>query len=372
MERKIALILGATGGIGGAVARRLAATGWDVRALHRAPEGQPALPGITWLKGDAMVAADVAAAARGASLIVHAVNPPGYRDWDKLVLPMLDNSIAAAAANRARVLLPGTVYNYGPDAFPDIDETAPQNPRTAKGRIRVEMENRLRALAASGKGTVLIVRAGDFFGPGAANNWFSQGLVKTGGRPRAITYPGKRGIGHQWAYLPDVAETMLRLIEREDLDDFASFHMAGQWDADGTAMVDAIRRVLGDPAVPVRRMPWWAMRLASPFVPLLRELLEMKYLWDRPVRLRGDWLAGTLGAEPHTPLEEAVRATLAAMGALAAGDASRSPGGQRSPERRQTVTESSMLGVRPTEKCSNTTPLVSAAKKHQTDANHMA
>ena len=36
------------------------------------------------------------------------------------------------------------------------------------------------------------------------------------------TYPGTRGIGHQWAYLPDVAETMIRLLEKsDDLDTFA-------------------------------------------------------------------------------------------------------------------------------------------------------
>lgn len=93
--------------------------------------------------------------------------------------------------------------------------------------------------------------------------------------------------------------------------------MDGQWDADGTRMADAICRALGDPAVPVYRMRWWAMRLAAPFVPLLRELLAMKYLWDQPVRLRNDRLLATLGHEPRTPLDEAVRATLGALGSLA-------------------------------------------------------
>ncbi len=35
---------------------------------------------------------------QGVSLIVHAVNPPGYRNWGQLVLPMIDNTIAAAQA----------------------------------------------------------------------------------------------------------------------------------------------------------------------------------------------------------------------------------------------------------------------------------
>jgi len=321
MEKKIALVLGATGGIGGEVAARLSAAGWQVRALNRNPERVAKDGCFTWIKGDALDAGDVASAAQDVSLIVHAVNPPGYRDWEKLVLPMLDNTIAAAKANGARILLPGTVYNYGPDAFPDITEDAPQNARTRKGRIRVEMEQRLRQAAEGGALKVLIVRAGDFFGPKAANNWFSQGLVKPGARPKAISYPGKRGVGHQWAYLPDVAETMIRLVEEHGLEDFATFHMEGQWDADGTRMTDAIRRALGTPAVPVKAMPWWLMRLASPFVPLLRELSEMKYLWERPVRLVNAKVEAAIGPEPRTPLDEAVAKTLQAIGCLDARQA---------------------------------------------------
>ena len=316
MAEKLALVLGATGGIGGEVARHLVAAGWRVRAMHRDPAARRGDARFDWVKGDAMNRADVIAAASGASLVVHAVNPPGYRDWEKLVLPMLDNTIAAASASGARVLLPGTVYNYGPDTFPDIAEDAPQQPLTKKGRIRVELERRLQAAAERGDIGALIVRAGDFFGPAAANNWFSQGLVKPGSRPRSISYPGRPGIGHQWAYLPDVAQTMVRLVERDGPGRFERFHMEGHWDADGTRMVAAIRRALGEPTVPVRRTPWLMMRLASPFVPLLRELMEMKYLWEQPVRLRNGRLVAALGAEPRTPLDEAVRETLAAMGCL--------------------------------------------------------
>ena len=122
---RTALVLGATGGVGGEVARRLVARGWRVRALNRNPDALPdssRVEGLSWLRGDAMSANDVAAAAAGTSVIVHAVNPPGYRNWGRLVLPMLNNAIAAARANHARIVLPGTVYNFGPDAFPDLHE----------------------------------------------------------------------------------------------------------------------------------------------------------------------------------------------------------------------------------------------------------
>src|SRR5215469_846997 len=159
------LVLGASGGIGGEVARQLRGAGWQVRALKRGlARDEEQRDGITWVRGDAMNRDDVLRAARGCSVIVHAVNPPGYRRWAELVLPMLDNTIGAAIAQRATIVLPGTVYNYGPDVFPLLTEDAPQNPTTRKGAIRVEMERRLRAATQRGA-RVIIVRAGDFFGP---------------------------------------------------------------------------------------------------------------------------------------------------------------------------------------------------------------
>ncbi|MFI5012623.1 MAG: NAD(P)H-binding protein [Hyphomicrobiales bacterium] len=328
-KEKTALVLGATGGIGGEMAAKLVARGWRVRALNRNPAGaKQRMQGLAWMIGDATRPEDVRAAAEGTSLIVHAVNPPGYRKWGELVLPMLESSIAAARATGARIVLPGSIYNFGPDAFPVLRESSPQHPLTRKGAVRAEMERRLRVASETGLRT-LIVRAGDFFGPKVGNNWFAQGLVKPGRPVAAISYPGRPGIGHAWAYLPDVAETMMRLVERGDaLAPFESFHFAGHFDADGTRMIEAIRKAVGNPRLPVRRFPWMVLAALSPFVTLFREMREMRYLWREPISLDNTRLMGVIGAEPHTPIEAAVRATLEGLGCLAVASIpeSREPG----------------------------------------------
>jgi nucleoside-diphosphate-sugar epimerase len=303
---KTALILGATGGVGGALTAVLLARGWTLKALTRDPARAAAGrdPAIQWMQGDAMDREAVVAAAEGVSLVVHAVNPPGYRDWDKLVLPMMDNSIAAARAAGARVLLPGTVYNYGPDAFPVLREDSPQRPLTRKGKIRAEMERRLQGSGVP----ALVVRAGDFFGDGGAN-WFAQGLVKAGKPLEAISRPGKRGLGHGWAYLPDLAETMAQLIERTPAEGFQTYHFAGHFDADGLRMIEAIRRAAGR-ELKVKAFPWPLVVLLAPAVVLFREMLEMRYLWQEPLRLDNAKLLAVLGREPHTPFDEAVKTTL--------------------------------------------------------------
>ena len=94
--------------------------------------------------------------------------------------------------------------------------------------------------------------------------------------------------------------------------------MNGHWDADGAQMTDAIRRVLGNARLPMRSFPWWLLGPAAPFVPLFREMKEMRYLWQQPVRMDNLRLLQVLGEEPHTPLDEAVRATLRGLGCLPA------------------------------------------------------
>ncbi|WP_322044608.1 NAD-dependent epimerase/dehydratase family protein [Paraburkholderia sp. J67] len=314
---RTALVLGVSGGIGGELARQLVGAGWRVRALQRRAGD---LGPIEVIQGDVMDRDAVMRAAQGCEVIVHAVNPPGYRRWADLVLPMIDNTLAAAQAAHATVVLPGTVYNFGPEALPRVAEDAPQQPRTRKGAIRVELERRIEAATAR-DARAIVVRAGDFFGPHVGNSWLAQGFLKPGQPLRTVREPGTRGVGHAWGYVPDVARTMLELIERRaTLAPFARFHMAGHWDADGTQMAAAICRVAARQDLSVKRQafPWPLIYAAALFATTPREMLEMRYLWRETLELDNARLVATLGREPHTPLDMAVEATLLGLGCLPA------------------------------------------------------
>ncbi|MES1991012.1 MAG: SDR family NAD(P)-dependent oxidoreductase [Pseudomonadota bacterium] len=315
-----ALIIGATGGIGSEMALALQAHGWRIRALNRTPAKAARefkrLGQIEWVKGDAMNPADLLAAAQGVALVFHGANPPGYKNWAGTALPMLESSIAAAKAARALLVFPGTVYNFGPDVFPVVSETSPQNPLTRKGKIRVAMESRLREASRDGV-KVLIVRAGDFFGSLARNNWFGQAIITPGKPVRIVTYPGTHKVGHAWAFLPDLAETFARLIDRRnELQDFDVFHFNGHWFDEGVEMARATARAAGVPDAPVKGFPWFAIYLAAPFSETFREMLEMRYLWKKPLRLDNAKLVSFLGHEPHTNTDQALRVTLTGLGCL--------------------------------------------------------
>lgn len=229
---------------------------------------------------------------------------------------MLESSIAAAKASGARLLFPGSIYNFPPDGPLVLAEDTPQRAVTRKGAVRIAVETRLAEAQREGVRS-LILRAGDFFGPHTGGSWFSQGLVTPGRPVRSITYPGPPHIGHAWAYLPDLAETFALLAERDSsLGTFEVFHFRGHWFERGIEMAEAIRRAAGDPDIPIKALPWWLVGLASPVVPLMRELWEMRYLWRVPMQLDNAKLVSVLGTEPHTPVDDAVRTSLIGLGCL--------------------------------------------------------
>ena len=126
---------------------------------------------------------------------------------------------------------------------------------------------------------------------------------------------------------------MVELLARRDsLEAFAAFHMAGHFDADGSQMAESIRRVVTRRTGRKPRIaafPWWLLMLASPFVATFREMREMRYLWREPVRMDNARLTAVLGREPHTPLDEAVEATLIGLGCIGACHAEDAAGTMR-------------------------------------------
>jgi nucleoside-diphosphate-sugar epimerase len=123
-------------------------------------------------------------------------------------------------------------------------------------------------------------------------------------------------LGHAWAYLPDVGAVTAALLDKEDrLDTFARFHFPGH-QVTGVALHAALRRASARPDLPLRAFPWFVVTLASPLSQTMREVRKMRYLWSTPIELDGTRLRAFLGGIPSTPLDEAVRRTLDALGTL--------------------------------------------------------
>ena len=301
------LVLGAAGRFGYAAADAFRAAGWKVTSLVRPGAAHRAPPGTKVIETtERPVAVE---AARGMDVVLHALNPR-LRDWRRFALPHAYAAIEAAENAGATLIFPGNLYNYGAAMPPVLDETTPMQPTSRKGRLRVEIEGRMREASERGLRTI-ILRAGDFFGTGRGA-WLDLVIARKL-RQGEITYPGPLDVVHEWAYVPDLAAATVRLAAvRERLDVFETFGFPGHA-VTGRELVAAIARALGR-GVKVKRMPWWLIHALSPFAALPRELSEIAYFWSVPHRIAGEKLKSAIGKVPHTPFDLAMARALRGLG----------------------------------------------------------
>jgi nucleoside-diphosphate-sugar epimerase len=300
------LILGANGRFGRAATHAFAQGGWDVRAATRNGQGASDTR-ITRIACDVMDRQAVMAAASGADVIVHAVNPP-YPDWSRVMPVHTANIIAAGLASGATVMIPANVYTFGANAEEILQEAAIPAPTTRKGALRVTMERAFEAATAQGLQTILL-RGGDYLERTKTGNWFDSHIANKANKG-VFTYPGAMNAVHAWAYLPDMARAMAELAAvRAKLPAFAPFGFAG-YSLTGAQLQDAVAQAVGHP-MKTRRFPWTVLRVISPFNPLIREVLEMRYLWDTPHRIDGSALRAALPDFTETPLAVAMAEMMA-------------------------------------------------------------
>ncbi|WP_035059505.1 NAD-dependent epimerase/dehydratase family protein [Andreprevotia chitinilytica] len=315
------MILGANGRIGRATTAAFAQAGWRVIAQTRTPARYALPAGAEPLVCDVLDTAALIAAGQNADVIVNAINPE-YTQWEKHLPPITASVLQLAKSTRALLMLPGNVYNYGREMPSQLLETTPQVANTSKAKLRIALESQMQAAAAQGVNSV-VIRAGDFLGGEGAGTWLDQIMAK-GLKGGSVTYMGPMDVAHAWAYLPDLAEVFVKVAERRDqLSGFNAFNFEGHT-LTGQQFHAALEQAVGQ-ALRIKQMPWWLFRLISPVVPLLRALLEMRYLWNRPHQLVDTKLRGLIGSTPRTETAVALREALAAQGLLPAKVAAAQP-----------------------------------------------
>jgi nucleoside-diphosphate-sugar epimerase len=322
MSDPVVLVLGAHGRFGAAAVAAFAAAGWTVLAqARRAPASLP--HGARHLAVALEDADALVAAAAGASVVVHAVNPV-YSDWARQLLPLARLGLLAAERLGALFMLPGNVYGYGEGMPPVLREDTPERPTTDKGRLRVALEAEIAGRASAGRLRAVVIRAGDFYG-GGQGSWLDLVVVKSLGAGKLV-YPGPLDVPHAWAYLPDLARAFVAVAERArqaNTPAFESLHFAGHTFT-GAELLDAVQAAAAElgavpPAVATRGwrrggMPWGLIRMMALFVPMMKAIAEMRYLWRVPHALDSTRLAARIGPLPQTPPSQALRQALGALG----------------------------------------------------------
>lgn len=280
---KTVLILGASGRFGHNAAKAFEAAGWDVHKFDRARD-------------------DLSVAMQGKAIVVNAWNPSGYAKWPSELVPMHRRVIAAAKGTDATLVLPGNVYNFSPSPNAPWTERTAHSAQTPLGKLRCEVE----ALYRASDQRCIILRGGDFIDTQPSpNNWFDQIIIKPLKKGR-LSYLGTTDIDHAWAYLPDMTRALVALAaQRDTLKQFEDVCFPG-FTLSGDQIAQYLSDIRGHTVV-AKKMSWLPLFVARPFMPDLKHVFEMRYLWDTPQSLGAEYFNTLVPDFKPTPVKEALK-----------------------------------------------------------------
>ncbi|UYN98456.1 MAG: NAD-dependent epimerase/dehydratase family protein [Devosia sp.] len=299
-------VLGCNGHIGNAAMIAFRDAGWTVTGLGRT--NRKPVSGTRFIAGNADEVSVVRAATSDADVVVNGLHLR-YDQWGNgRATRQLQTVLDALAGTGKTLMFPGTIYNYHAN-----DRTIPphlrQSAEAPRGAIRIELEQMLAAAAERGDIQAIILRAGDFFGPGNEGEWFEAAMLMDRARGR-LYHLGDLQTRHSWAYLPDLGRAFASLaVHRTHLGPLENFHFAGHW-VSHAQLMQAIQAASPLPLA-VAPLKWWMLGAIGLVNPVMRDIYRMRYLWENEMELVDPRLDALLGPGAITPFETAVAATVA-------------------------------------------------------------
>jgi len=300
------VILGAGGAIGKPLAAELRRMNIPVRLVSRHPE--PAQEGDECVSADLLDAPAMLKAVRGCDVAYLTVGLTySTKVWRAQWPVVMHNAIEACAASGCRLVFFDNVYSYGPVEGPMTEDT-PIRPTAEKGKVRAQIEGKLREAMRTGKLTAMIVRSADFYGPDAPMS-FTDALVfrrlREGKAPQWMVSPDHL---HSLTYTPDAARATALLGNTPDAWGQV-WHLPTAPAITGNSFLELANRAAGTNLKPMV-LGKGILRIAGWFVPVVREGQELIYQSDRDYVFDCTRFNARFPDFRITPMEEGVRACI--------------------------------------------------------------
>jgi nucleoside-diphosphate-sugar epimerase len=268
------------GAVGRLATDLLTRKGLTVRvAQRREPATLPT--GATFTRCDILDASSVTSAVGAARRLVVAIGFAYQGSIWRVSWPRaMANLLAAGEAARARLLFVDNLYMYGPQEKP-LREDMPLADYGIKPAVRAAITRQWQTAHAAGRVKVAALRAPDFYGPEVSLSHLGDvgfGALAKGKRVILIAPPDTP---HDFAYVPDIARGVVSLVEAPDEDYGQAWHIPCAPTRTPREILALGAAALGVP-LRITALPLWLLPAIGLGVPLMREMVEMRFQWDRP------------------------------------------------------------------------------------------
>lgn len=273
-------ILGAGGAIGTELAKELRKYTQDVRLTSRSPvkvhESDEVMV-CNLLNKD-----DVLKAVKGSDVVYLTAGMEYKRkiwkeDWPKVI----SNVLEACAEYKARLVFFDNMYMYDKDSIGYMTEANPVNPPSEKGKVRALLNKMIFDEISKGNVQALIARCADYYGPGVINtSMLWQTVIKPLKEGKTANWMGYARYKHSFTFTLDAAKATALLGNTPDAYNQIWHLPTAKNPLTGKEWVEAFAK--GFNAKPkFMEAPKYVVRILSLFIPIMKEMIEMLYQYDR-------------------------------------------------------------------------------------------
>jgi nucleoside-diphosphate-sugar epimerase len=272
-------ILGAGGAIGVEVAKALTAYTSNIRLVARNPKKVN--------DSDELFIADLTdrqqifKAVEGSSIVYLTVGfNYNIKVWQKLWPPLARNVVDACIAHGAKLVFFDNIYAIGDDHVKHITESSPINPSSQKGQVRAEVDRIILEASEKNGLKAIIARSPDFFGVIKDKSVLMNLIYDNLAKDKKAQWFCNAKVVHSCGYAPDLGKGTAILGNTDD-----AFQQIWNLPTDseritGEGWVQLFADVMKT-GNKVQVLPAWGVKALGLFVPILREMHEMLYQYDR-------------------------------------------------------------------------------------------
>ncbi len=272
-------ILGANGTIGSILAKELMTYTDKIRLVSRNPRrvnpSDELFPADLSLPG-------VADKAVAGSEVVYLVVGLEYniKVWEEKWPKLMRSIIDACIRYNARLVFFDNVYMYDLKEIGHMTESSAINPPSRKGAVRKQIAQMLMEEVRAGRLMALIARSADFYGPGNEKSFITEVIYKNlikGKRANWFIDVNKK---HSFTFTPDAAKATALLGNTADAYNQVWHLPTDKNTLTGHEMACLFAKELNVPCR-VSAMPMFLIKILGLFIPILKEMPEMMYQYDR-------------------------------------------------------------------------------------------
>jgi nucleoside-diphosphate-sugar epimerase len=272
-------ILGANGAIGSVLAYELTSYTDSIRLVSRNPVRVNDSDEL--LQTDLLDPVMVDKAVKG-SEVVYLVVGLEYKTkvWEESWPVLMKAVIEACEKYNSRLVFFDNVYMYDVAAIPHMTEDSPVNPSSRKGLVRKMLADMIMQEVKAGRLMALVARSADFYGPGNRGSLLMEIIFKNLKKGKAANWFIDADRKHSFTYTPDAAKATALLGNTID-----AFNQVWHMPTDRNILTAReMSGLFADELNVKNRMsviPLWLLRTMGLFIPVLKEMVEMTYQYDR-------------------------------------------------------------------------------------------